>query len=311
MRTRNENWLDANSMINEAFTSLDLEIQYDNRSKLSATIRESASMYVRSVKTKKIVLFETKRKTWKFLNYKHRLDPSYVKNQIKKLNIALYPFKKTEYGLFLTLTTGFRDFRSIGDSFAWIQKEVNNLFTKIRKKWKIYYVRVAEIQSERTKQVHFHILIMSLDPDVDFDTEYDFLEFQKFVKDNWKYYSDLKKVARGSERKKGGRGIVGYLVKYIVKIFKTETGNISETMAILWALGARTYSSTRLDYAESVKNNSNEGDNTGFPEQDDKPNWVYIGALSGISILAGEYSEDEIALSDPELLTRLYIRLYS
>ena len=299
-------WLDANSLTRENTFDWELDKSYEKRQVIADKIRLQAIEYRNAVNSKKIGLFDTNNRVWKFIDYSHRLEPKYIKEQIKKINVALYPFKKKEYGLFLTLTASYRDFQSIGETFEWMQRQVNVFLTSFRRLFPVSYVRVSEIQEEHTKNIHFHFLIVGEGAFLDRYPDGDFKSVEKFVKKHWKYFSDLKLLTGPVGKNGKKKSIVGYLVKYITKIFRDD-GEISFTMAILWSLGARTWTSSRLDYSVRSKNNSNGGSNPLLPDNLNEPNWIYVGTFSELGLLEGEYSENEL---DHEILDRLYKRLY-
>ncbi|MEM3265549.1 MAG: hypothetical protein QXH07_06300 [Thermoplasmata archaeon] len=245
-----------------------------------------------------------------FIEYTERFQKKYIKQQIIKLNRAFKGLEIKKNMFFVTLTIDPSLFYSIYDSYKESQKNVNSLLTLLRKRYgsTFRYIKVAEIQEENTKNIHYH-LVISLRSDV---MEWNIVsekEFREIIKKYWKIgFSDIQLV---KETKKNG--LKHYVMKYLFKSMLSKTNSISENHAILWALNARIFSFTNIKRwreqndlitAEGGKNNSNEE-----LDPDDNIIWEYMGLVDhqNLGIMPGLYAEKNLSA---EVLTFLYNSMY-
>ncbi|MEM4067684.1 MAG: hypothetical protein QXV17_12585 [Candidatus Micrarchaeaceae archaeon] len=246
-----------------------------------------------------------------FIEYTERFKREYIREQIAKLNRAFRDLEIRDSMFFVTLTIDPSRYYSIYQSYKESQKNVNSLLTLLRQKLghTFRYVKIAEIQEQNTKNIHYHLAI-SIKSDVyDWNTK-DQDKIREIIKQYWKIgFSDIKFV---KEKKKNG--LKHYMMKYLLKSLNPKSG-INENHAILWALNSRIFSFTNIKKwreandlitgRKADKNNSNDIDD---PEKFIV--WEYQGVIDymRIGIQPGLYPEKKMPGDVLEILYRMYYK---
>jgi len=290
-RRRNEYWIEANLITKETFwPDNEYEDRYFYRRQGVKDITDLANLYHKTVKAKTIWLrgLDSQGKRYHmFLPYTNRFDVEYMKDQVIKIRKAFKGLELKSSILFLTLTIDPKRYPSLYDGHKDIQRKVNHLLTVLRKKYPhtFRYVKVAEIQTANTFDVHYHIAMSvrstaGIDWNVrDFDGSYDKNDnLRKFVKSLWDYdkglwhigtaemelveeihegLSNYVKVTyyetvnhRSVRKTKKYRGTIqGYMLKYLYKAInpKDEDTLIGTNNSVLWALNSRIFSHTNIE----------------------------------------------------------------
>jgi len=290
-RRRNEYWIQANSITKGTFwPDNEYEDRYFYRRQGVKEIIDLANVYRRTVKAKTIWLSGHGSQGGRyhmFLPYTNRFDVEYMKNQVIKIRKAFKGLELHDSILFLTLTIDPKRYPSLYDGHKDIQRHVNHLLTVLRKKYPhtFRYVKVAEIQTANTFNVHYHIAMSirstaGMDWNVMyFDGSYDRKEnIRSFVKGLWDYdkglwhigtaemelveeiHDGLSSYVRvtGYETKdhhtqkfvrKYKGTIQGYMLKYLYKAIspKDEDELIGTNNSVLWALNSRIFSHTNIE----------------------------------------------------------------
>jgi len=290
-RGRNKYWIQAHTITKETFwADNEYEDRYFYRRQGVKEISELANIYHKTVKAKTIWLrgLDSQGNRYHmFLPYTNRFDIEYMKNQVVKIRKAFKGLELHGSILFLTLTIDPKRYPSLYDGHKNIQRKVNHLLTVLRKKYPhvFRYVKVAEIQTANTFNVHYHIAMSvrstaGMDWNVrDFDGSYDKNDnLRKFVKELWDYdkglwhigtaemelveeihdglsnyvkvtgYETVNHHTQKFVRKYKGT-IQGYMLKYLYKAInpKDEDALIGTNNAVLWALNSRIFSHTNIE----------------------------------------------------------------
>jgi len=290
-RKRNDYWIEANSITREVFwPDCAYGDRYFYRRQGAKEIVELANIYHKTVKSKTIWLRGSGSQGERyhmFLPYRNRFDIEYMKDQVIKIRKAFKGLELKNSILFLTLTVDPKHYPSLYDGHKDIQKKVNHLLTILRKKYPhlFRYVKVAEIQTANTFNVHYHIAmsvrsIAGIDWNVrDFDGSYDKNDnLRQFVLDLWDYekgkwhigtadmrlieeihdglsnyvrvtfYETVNHHTQKSVKKYKGT-IQGYMLKYLYKAInpKDEDELIGTNNSVLWALNSRIFSHTNIE----------------------------------------------------------------
>jgi len=290
-RKRNHYWTEANSITREVFwVDNEGEDRYFYRRQGVKQIPELANLYHKTVKAKTIWLrgLDSQGKRYHmFLPYRNRFDIEYMKDLVIKIRKAFKGLELRNSILFLTLTIDPKRYPSLYDGHKDIQRKVNHLLTVLRKKYPhvFRYVKVAEIQTKNTFNVHYHIAMSvrstaGMDWNVrDFDGSYDKNDnLREFVKELWDYekgkwhigtaemelveeihdgLSNYVRVTfyatvnhRTQKFVKEYKGTIqGYMLKYLYKAInpKDEDEIIGTNNAVLWALNSRIFSHTNIE----------------------------------------------------------------
>lgn len=175
----------------------------------------------------------------------NRFNEQYIEKQLYTVWHGLYWTHSPQY--FLTITLDFYKHDSIKIGHEEISKQWNQTLSNIKKYDKnIQFLKVMEIQTLNTKNVHLHILInSSLSPDkmqsiinnIDIGTEEDLHYLpEEYEKKNGHLPSNRELFEMGGH----------YILKYVSKEFYEEDTYEGEmNKYILWALRARTISFSR------------------------------------------------------------------
>jgi len=290
-RKRNDYWIEANSITKGKFwPDNECEDRYFYRRQGIKDIIDLANIYHKTVKDETIWLRGLGSQGGRynmFLPYSNRFDIEYMKNQVIKIRKAFKGLELHDSILFLTLTIDPKRYPSLYDGHKDIQRYVNHLLTVLRKKYPhtFRYVKVAEIQTKNTFNVHYHIAMSvrstaGMDWNIMyFDGSYDKNEnIRSFVKGLWDYdkgqwhmgtaemelveeiHDGLSNYVRvtGYETKdhhtqkfirKYKGTIQGYMLKYLYKAIspKDEDEIIGTNNAVLWALNSRIFSHTNIE----------------------------------------------------------------
>jgi hypothetical protein len=286
-RKRNHYWVEANSITRETFwVDNEGEDRYFYRRQGVKVIPELGNLYHQTVKARIIWLrgLGSQGKHYHmFLPYRNRFDIEYMKDQVIKIRKAFKGLELHNSIIFLTLTIDPKHYNSLYEGHKDIQRKVNHLLTILRKKYPhvFRYVKVAEIQTANTFNVHYHIA-MSIRSTTGMD--YNVMYFDQnediyhFVKGLWDYekgqwhigtaeselveeiteglahyvrvtgYETVNHHTQKFVRKYKGT-IQGYMLKYLYKAInpKEEDTLIGTNNAILWALNSRVFSHTNIE----------------------------------------------------------------
>jgi len=290
-RKRNHYWIEANSITKEVFwVDNEGEDRYFYRRQGVKKIPELANLYRETVKNQTIWLTGQGSQGGRYhllLPYTNRFDVEYMKKQVIKLRKAFRDLELHDSILFLTLTIDPKHYLTLYEGHKDIQRKVNHLLTVLRKKYpRIFrYVKVAEIQTKNTFNVHYHIA-MSVRSNTgidwnkrDFDGSYNENDnLRKFVKDLWDYDRGqwhmgtaemelVEEIHDGLSVKVRVTGyetvdhrtqkfvneyngsIQVYMLKYLRKAInpKDEDTLIGTNNAVLWALNSRVFSYTNIE----------------------------------------------------------------
>jgi len=224
-------------------------------------LKQLAEAYCRSVQGGVVVLKRIEGDSILKLPYHTRFEEGYyvkIASQIKRLK----KYREYHRGIFLTLTIDPKRYVNIHDAKESLNEEWNRLNTWFKKNpglvrnWNGKFLRVVEFQPSMTKAIHLHVLLFGA---TWVDLEQLRPQWEKWMGEGTflkaeilhQWYRDKKGVWRRSNA-------INYMLKYFWK-----SANDDDHKVLLWALGARAYSTSRsllddLIIFNQQKNNSNE-----------------------------------------------------
>ncbi len=213
---------------------------YKSRQKISNKIIEYGFKYISKSSNYYVRLWDKLNNKDCEIKLYNRFDLDYLQKQKDKL-YRLHWSSVPHY--FLTFTIDFRKFDSIYDGYEELGKEWNRFLSHLKKFDKGYqFIKVLEIQTQNTKNVHIHsVLKTNLEKkDLEAILQYinigfwDLGDMREYFFQKHKRYPSNKELIEMADN---------YVLKYIKKGYEESDSEASKiNKFVLWSLYARTFS---------------------------------------------------------------------